>query len=253
MKSFLKRIPVGLLAYCCIAANASSSQIEVSGSIDVVSEYISRGLTRAPENDGVALQASLNANFNQFYAFYWGSTLNYSFREIQNGKSYASDKFEHDFGVGYRFDIGDINVDLWDAFYYYQGGKHTTSNELGITFTKQVAKSAELSLGLTTFLYDVVYMNQWDTYLQVDYTHFINDKLSATASTGFSYFQDKGKYEGGAFLNTQTDFTFRYASTQLNYLIHPNVTGYGQYIVGGYDRTDIKQKNKVVLGLSYAF
>lgn len=253
MRSFLKTLPIGLVTYCCIETNASSPQVEVSGSIDVVSQYISRGLTNAPENDDVALQASLSASFDHFYLFYWGSTLNYSFREIQTGQSYSSDRFEHDFGVGYSFDIGDINVDLWDAFYYYQGGKHTTSNELGITFTKPLSESAEFSLGLTTFLYDVVYMNQWDTYLQVAYTYFFNDKFSASASMGFSYFQDEGKYEGGDFLDTQTDFAFRFATTQLNYLIHPNVTGYGQFIVGGYDRADIKQKNKVVLGLNYTF
>lgn len=241
----------GLLIGC--VGQSYASAVEITGGIDVVSQYISRGLTNAPENDKVTLQASLTASLDQFYLFYWGSTLNYSFREIQTGQAYASDQFEHDVGVGYSFDLAGMNVDLWDAFYYYQGGQHTTSNELGIRLTKPITEVSQLSLGLSTYLYDVVYMNQWDTYLHLTYLHDINDRLSTSISTGFSYFNDTGKYEGQTFLNTQTDFAFRFAAAQLNYLIHPNVTGYGQFILGGYDRADIKQKNQLVIGLNYSF
>lgn len=253
MKSLLNIVPVGLLIFYSGFGTQASAEAEISGSIDVVSQYISRGLTNAPENDRVTLQATLSANFDQFYMFYWGSNLNYSFKEIQTGKHDSAGKFEHDLGFGYSFDIGKLNINIWDAFYYYQGGKNTTSNELGVMFTQPVGPTGELSLGVTTFLYDVVYMNQWDSYLQIDYTHFINEKLSASINTGFSYFQDDGKYEGGDFLDTQTDFTFRFASTQLNYIINPHVTGYGKFIWGGYDRADIKQKNMLVLGLNHAF
>lgn len=252
MNSLLKVTTSGLLASFSIHSYASINS-EISGNIGVVSQYISRGLTNAPENDAVALQASLTASLDQFYLFYWGSTLNYSFREIQTGQSYAANKFEHDLGFGYNFNIADLNVDLWDAFYYYQGGKNTTANELGVTLTKPISEKSKLSLGVTTFLYDVAYMNQWDTYLQLDYTHQINEKFTTTWTTGFSYFNDDGKYEGGTFLDTQTDFTFRFASAQLNYLIHPNITGYGQFIIGGHDRSDIKQKNSLIIGLNYAF
>lgn len=41
-------------------------KIETSGNISVVSKYISRGLTNAPENDDVALQAALNLAYGNF-------------------------------------------------------------------------------------------------------------------------------------------------------------------------------------------
>lgn len=225
----------------------------VSGSLDIVSQYISKGLTNAPENEKVTLQAALNANWDQFSVFYWGSTLGYSFKEIQTGQAYTPGEFEHDVGLNYQFQFGDVTVDLWDAFYYYQGGKKTTSNELGIVLTKPLSNQAKISAEVATFLYDVAYMNQWDTYLSLSYYYQFNDKLSATFNTGFSYFNDDGKYEGGDFLNTQKDFTFRVASVQANYLIQPDVTGYGQFIVGGDDRANVKQANRVVFGLNYTF
>ena len=214
MKSLFKLIPMGMALSCCISANASE-KVDLTGSIDVVSQYISRGLTNSPENDQVAMQATLSLSYEKFYFFYWGSTINYSFREIQAGKSYSSDKFEHDLGIGYSFDLGDLNINVWDAFYYYTGGKNTTSNELGVTFTKPVSESDGLSIGLSTYLYDVVYMNQWDTYFQIGYTHAFNDKFSASFNTGFSYFNDEGKYEGDLFLDTQSDFAFRFSTAQL--------------------------------------
>lgn len=252
MNRILQITMLGILSGMAVHSNASD-QVGFSGSLDIVSQYISRGLTNSPENDAVALQASLNASWEQFYLFYWGSTINYSFREIQTGNAYSADEFEHDLGLGYGFNIGDLKVDLWDAFYYYQGGQHTTSNEIGITLTKQLSEKSDLRMQISTYLYDVVYMNQWDSYIQLDYTHRFNDKFSTILSTGFSYFNDNGKYEGGTFLNTQSDFTYRFASAQLNYLIQPNITGYGRFISGGYDRADMKQKNTVLIGLNYAF
>ena len=96
-------------------------------------------------------------------------------------------------------------------------------------------------------------MNQWDTYLQLHYTYQINDKVGSAFTAGASYFNNDGQYEGQDFLDTQIDFSFRFALAELNYLIHPNVTAYSQFIYGGHDRSDIKQKNQVLFGLNYAF
>ena len=51
----------------CFADDADAKKIETSGNISVVSKYISRGLTNAPENDDVALQAALNLAYGNFY------------------------------------------------------------------------------------------------------------------------------------------------------------------------------------------
>ena len=224
-----------------------------SGKIDVVSQYVSRGLTNAPENDDVTFQVGLNLELDQFYAFYWGSTLNYSFREIQTGKGQGSDQLEHDFGLGYRFDAFGWNIDVWDALYYYQGGENTTGNEFGVTFSKTVNEKSQLDIGMTTYLYDVVYMNQWDTYLQLRYHYQITEKFGTAFTAGLSYFNDDGQYEGQDFLDTKTDFAFRFAAAELNYSLHPKITAYSQLIYGGHDRSDVKQKNQMLFGLNYAF
>ena len=252
MKIIFKMLLMSTLTTYALQAH-SAIQPEITGGIDLVSQYVSRGLTNSPENDKVALQVSLNASFDQFYLFYWGSTLNYSFKEIQTGQGRGAEKIEHDFGAGYNFDALGWNIDIWDAIYYYQGGKNTTANELGITFSKALTEKSSVGLAVTTFLYDVVYMNQWDTYLQLHYTYQINDKVGSAFTAGASYFNNDGQYEGQDFLDTQTDFSFRFALAELNYLIHPNVTAYSQFIYGGHDRSDIKQKNQVLFGLNYAF
>ena len=55
----------------CYADDAKTKKIETSGNISVVSKYISRGLTNAPENDDVAVQAALNLAYGNFYVGYW--------------------------------------------------------------------------------------------------------------------------------------------------------------------------------------
>ncbi|QDK97512.1 hypothetical protein FM020_06285 [Acinetobacter tandoii] len=252
----IKYILCGLIAGSIASISHAESEeqsVALSGNITVVSDYISRGLTNYPENDDTALQATLTASYGNYYASYWGSSLGYSFRELQGGESYGSDKFEHDFIFGYAFDYKGTTLDVWDAFYYYQGGKNTTSNEIGVTVTKPVSEKGSISVALSTYLNDAVYMNQWDTYATVNYTHQINDKLSATIGAAMSYFNDDGKYEGQGFLDTKNDLTYRFATTRLDYAVSDNIGVFGQYYFGGYDRSDVKQKNAPVFGLVFSF
>lgn len=235
------------------ASTDESKPISVNGNLSLVSSYVSRGLTNSPENDETSFQAALNVSYGNFYLAYWGSTLGYSFRELQGGKSYSGDKFEHDFIGGYVFDYKDIKFDIWDAFYYYQGGVNTTSNEFGIRLTKPIYDKGTLVFGIATYLNDAIYMNKWDTYATLDYTHKINDKFNVAVSAAASYFNDNGRYEGKGFLDTKKHLTFRFASTQLNYTLSENTSLFGQYIFGGYDRSGNKQKNKPVFGITYSF
>lgn len=234
-------------------AFAEDEKLNFSGNITVVSDYIARGLTNAPENHNTALQATLTAAYGNYYASYWGSTLGYSFRELQGGKSYSGDQFEHNFIFGYAFDYKGLTLDIWDATYYYQGGKHTTSNELGITITKPVSDKGSLALAVSTYLNDAIYMNTGDTYTTLSYTHQLTDKLSGTAGVAASYFKDDGKYEGQGFLDTKNDFTFRFATARLDYALTEQIGVFGQYYLGGYDRSDVKQKNAPVFGLIFSF
>ncbi|TCB54791.1 hypothetical protein [Acinetobacter terrae] len=232
---------------------AQENHISVNGSITLVSDYVSRGLTNSIENEGATLQASLSVGYDNFYATYWGSQIGYSFRELQGGKSYSSDKFEHDFILGYTWKYKDVTFDLWDATYYYQGGDHTTSNELGLTFTAPIAEKGTVVSSVSTYLNDAYYMSQGDTFATLSYIHQITDVTSLTLGVAGSYFTDNGKYEGQGILDTQTDFTYRYATVRADHSLSDNLTVFAQYYLGGYDRSDIKQKNKPVFGLTYSF
>lgn len=230
-----------------------SENVALSGDISVLSSYIYRGATNAPENDQATLQGLIVGSYKSFYAAYFISNLGYSYRELQGGKSYSSDKYEHDFIFGYIYNYDPLIFELSNATYYYPGGKNTTGNETSIKITQPIGENS-ISYTLASYLVeDTVYMNKGDTFLGINYIHNLNEKIDFEVGVGFSYFNDNGKFEGGDFLNTQKDFAFRYADAKINYQVLPNLKGYTQFILGGYDRSDIKQKNATVVGLKYAF
>ncbi|WP_432209332.1 hypothetical protein [Acinetobacter variabilis] len=237
----------------CFADDAEAKKIETSGNISVVSKYISRGLTNTPENDDVALQAALNLAYGNFYVGYWGSTLGYSYPELEGKKSHRRDKFEHDFIVGYNYSSENYDWNFWDATYYYPGGSHTTSNELGLNVSRALNDKTSVTAGVSTYLYDVAYANQGDTFYTFDLTHQINDKLGAHVGAAGGYFNDEGKYEGNELGNTTKQHAFRYATAGLSYEVAPKLTLSGDYIFGGYDRFGDKQRDLAVFGIGYDF
>ncbi|MDX8237961.1 hypothetical protein SLL78_06415 [Acinetobacter pittii] len=230
-----------------------SKNIDVSGSISVLSSYVYRGNTNSPENDETTFQGLIVGSYKSFYSAYFISNLGYSYRELQGGKSYSSDKYEHDFILGYVYNYNSLVFDLSNATYYYPGGKNTTGNETIIKLTQPV-DSDSISYTLASYLFkDTIYSNKGDTFLGINFTHNFDEKLNFEVGAGFSYFNDNGKFEGGDFLNTQKDFAFRYADAKINYQMIPNLNGYMQFILGGEDRSGVDQKNTVVMGLKYIF
>ena len=242
-----------LLSGYSYAESSADEGIQISGNIAVVSSYVSRGLTNAVENDDISIQPYLSANYKNAYVAYWGSPLNYSFKELQDNITNSSYRFEHNLIAGYLFDYAGLSFDVWDAFYYYPSTKNGTSNELGLRVTKTFADESLVTFGASVFLYDVIYMNQGDSFFTADYIKPINDKWNLALGVGFSYFQDDGKFEGNDYLDTQKEFVWRYASAQVDYNLNDSTSIFYKYIVGGEDRAGIDQKNKGVLGLTYFF
>ncbi len=235
------------------AAEDTPPAWDVSGNVSMVSKYVSRGLTNAPEDDDLAIQAGLTLAYGNFYVGYWGSTLGYSYAEVQGRKGHSSDKFEHDFLVGYTYSSENYDWNFWDATYYYPGGKHTTGNELGLNVSRALNDQTTLTAGISTYLYDVAYANQGDTYYTLNMSYQLNEKLSANATATGSYFHDQGKHEGEELGDTTRQHAFRYASAGLNYALLPQLNLSGDYIFGGYNRYDQKQRDLAVFGLSYNF
>lgn len=255
MNSRITALSGGMLCLCAITTGhtASQPQVEISGNLSILSKYIYRGATNAPENDDVTMQGGLTLGYGQFYASYWGSTLGYSFPEVQGEAQHRRNQFEHDLTFGYTFDTKGLSWDLWNNTFYYPGGDHSTGNELGINVTHEFNANNSVTATVSTALRDVVYASQGDTYYGVSYNHQFNNKLSGSATVGASYFQDNSKYEGAELGDTVRQNAFRYASVGLAYQINPHVSVAGEYILGGVDRYDDKQRDIGVVSISYNF
>ena len=108
--------------------------------------------------------------------------------------------------------------------------------------------------GLTaqTLLEDVSWGNAGDTYIKASYSYALPHDFSLDTALGLYAYQDSGDFEDN--LGTTESFGFRHFDIGLSKpLADTGVTASMNYTVGGYDRADVKQKNKVVFGLKYEF
>ncbi|KAF1019090.1 MAG: hypothetical protein GAK29_04020 [Acinetobacter bereziniae] len=246
-----------LLSLSIGSQNASaiplSKDLDLSGNISVLSSYVYRGATNSPENDQVTLQGLVVGSYKSFYTAYFISNLGYSYKELQGNKSYPSDKYEQDFILGYIYNYDSLAVELSNATYYYSGGRNTTGNETSIKITQSFSKNI-MTYTLASYLFnDTVYSNKGDSFFGINFIYNLNEMMNFEIGSGFSYFNDHGKFEGGNFLNTQKNFAFRYADAKINYHLVPYLNGYIQHIVGGNDRAGADMKNATVMGLKYSF
>ncbi|KGT46798.1 MULTISPECIES: TorF family putative porin [Acinetobacter] len=243
MKFTLKALAVAAVASASTLtfAEEATSEHSFSGNIGVLSSYNLRGITSAPENKGATLNGGLDYNHaSGFYAGWWGSTLDYG---SDNGS-----EFENDFYAGYN---GSINDDLgytvgFTYYYYYDiGTKDANGFEtmLGLSY-KDFGVTAQ------TLLEDTAWGNAGDTYIKGTYSYALPNDFSLDTALGLYIYE-----ESGDFIPDSTEsFGFRHFDIGLSKpLADTGVTANVNYIFGGYDRNDVKQKNKVVLGLTYNF
>lgn len=251
---FTTKISAALLftlgANSTFAAAPAVSEHQISGNIAVISSYYLRGLTNTPENDKATLQGGLDySHASGFYAGYWGSTIGYSLTDYDPivDEYTGSDTFEHDFYLGYN---GAINQD-WGYnlgaiyYYYYESDADVDALEsvIGLNYK-------DFSLSAQTLWDDVTWGNTGDTYLLASYSRPLVRDFTLNTALGMYYYND----DTSQYFDTTEDFAFRHFNVGLS---HPlGKTGAQMsvdFIVGGYDRVDEKQKNKLVLGLSYSF
>ena len=272
-------------------AQAQSTEATLTGHVDVVSRYVLRGVTStygngaplgnafadAPESDRPALQWGADyVHPSGFYAGYWASTINYSYRQL--GRSYSDrtiTDFQHDKSIendlyaGYTFPIGEFNVNLGATAYLYYNGKAADALE-----TKAMLTWGPFTAGAQTLLNDVVWGNQGDTYWTLAYAHPLPMNLSFTASLGYYTYQKEGKYLGTVDTLTGTACAaneafvvngcfagqrpvsdgFRHLILGLSQPIAATgVTWNAQAIFGGKNRFGVNQSDRLVVGLSYGF
>ena len=244
MKSTLKVLSFALLgaASSFTFADEPAAEHTVSGNISVLSSYNLRGITNVPENSGATLQGGLDYNHaSGFYAGWWGSTLDYSL--VEEGR----DAFENNFYLGYSHAVNDdLGLTIGTTYYYYyESDVESNGFELLLGLSYK-----DLGVTAQTLLEDTTWGNAGDTYIKGTYSYALPNDFSLDTALGLYAYEKNGKY----YDDTTESFGFRHFDIGLSKpLADTGVTASMNYIIGGYDRYDEKQKNKVVFGLGYSF
>ena len=284
---------------CPAAASEPASAAEpakpytFTGHVDLVSAYYLRGATTtygnsspglgnagadAPESSQPVLQWGADViHQNGWYAGYWGSRINYSYKRL--GESYDdrtivsgfqdNKSIENDLYGGYTAKDGDFSYTLGATGYVYINGKHADGVE-----TKLGAGYKAFGLNAQTLLNDTVWGNKGDTYWSLTYATALPYELNFNASLGWYTYRKEGKYLGSSDTlgNTPcgagTAFVVNgcYAGNQpigngFRHVVLGLSQPLGKYglswsvqgIVGGENRYGIRQANKGVASMNYAF
>lgn len=218
---------------------------DLSGNISVLSSYNLRGITNTPENSEATLQGGLTYTLDSgFYAGWWTSTLG------ENAYAGSPNALENNFFAGYN---GAINDDLGFTvgttyYYYYDIG---TSNADGLELLLGL-KYKDVGVTAQTLLEDTTWGNAGDTYFKAAYSYALPKNFSLDTALGLYYYKQSGDFIPDA--ATKNDFGFRHLDVGLSKeLGDTGAKASMLYTFGGYDRMDVKQKNKVSFGLSYNF
>ena len=215
---------------------------EITGNISVLSSYNLRGITNTPENESATLQGGLDYSHDSgFYAGWWTSTL---------GEAYApySNSLENNFYAGYSASVNDnLGYTAGLTYYYYYDIETSDANGLelllgldykGIGFTTQ------------TLLEDTLWGNAGDTYLKAAYSYALPQDFSLDTALGLYFYKESGDF----IKESKESFGFRHFDIGLSKPIgETGASASMTYTIGGYDRMEVKQKNKVAFGLSYSF
>lgn len=223
------------------AVLSTTAHADLSGNAGIVSQYILRGITNAPEDSNAAVQGGFDwSGDSGLYAGYWGSNLGY-----QSEPKYSAQGFENDFYAGYAGTVGDISYQAGLIQYYYVNVSHANGTE----FAGSVGLGP-VSLGVMSLLQDVAWGNAGDTYVTLGLSQSLPMNFTAGATAGYYFYTDNGKY----IASSQESAAFRHLDLSLSHPIGDTGADVTlTYIVGGKDRDGVSQDNAMTLGVAYGF
>lgn len=228
------------LSVASMAAAIAPAQAELSGNIGVFSQYVLRGITNAPENDGAAVQGGIDwANDSGFYLGYWGSSLGYSDNEGSG--------FENDFYGGWGGSIDNFSWDIGLIYYYYLNIDDANAPEIvgSLGF-------GPVSLGMKYLADDVVWGNTGDIYWTLSGDVDIGMGWNLGGVLGYYTYEEDGEFITAA--DGPQDSAFRHFDITLSHAIGESGADFNfTYIVGGDDRFGVSQKDATVLSVTYGF
>jgi hypothetical protein len=189
---------------------------------------------------------------------------------------------ENDFYGGRTGKIGEFGYNVGLTYYHYAPGTHSNAPE-----TKIALSYGDFTAQAQTLLEDTIWGNQKDTYWTLAWTKALPYDITFTANAGYYTYGKEGKYLGsrntllagspscgansfffvnGCFLSIKSsdgttnrdaklvDGAFRHLILGISQPIgSTGMTWNAQAILSGYNRYNIKQDDKVTVGINYAF
>ena len=265
----------------------------LTGHVDLVSRYVLRGISTtygpskpglgnggadAPESDKAALQWGVDwTHPSGFYAGYWASTINYSYKRLADSWSDRSvADFQHDKSVendlyaGYTGKITeDLGFNVGLTGYYYMNGGYSDAFE-----TKLALTYGPFTAQAQTLLKDVMWGNKGDTYWTLNFSKPIGADFTFTASLGYYTYTKEGR-----FLGTTDSLTGERCAAGTSFIVNgcfeggaPSSGGFRhlvvgvtqpigttgltwglQGLIGGDNRYGVKQRSRLLGSISYGF
>ncbi len=234
------------LGSAAVVAAASSfammpahADYDISGNIDIVSDYVFRGITEATESDGPAVQGGLDLEMDTgFYAGWWASSLGY-------GSDNLARTVENDLYFGIAGESGEFSYDFGLLYYWYMDDSDASGFEpyFSVGF-------AGVELGAAYMAQDISWSNQGDIFWTLGTGFELANDFSLDFTAGYYTYSDSGDYiastgNSSAFNSLEITLTKDLASTPASM--------FASYILAGEDRDGFSQTDKIVLGFSYAF
>lgn len=236
----------------------------VTGTVEVASKYVQRGMTDRADNEGLSVQPGLTVKLPWGFVFdYWGASCDYPTAEVSHtydskgglvGVSLSNPRraFENDLTLMWTVGAGDFTFKLGGQYMYFM---HATENNVPEVYAEIEGSPTIAKHPLGDFTLVIEYMltkspwtNPNDAYFLLTHQYPLADKWSSVWQVG-TYLYGKSSSN----LATISSFNLRHFDVGLQRKFDNGIYMRGMYLVGGYDRLAQHLPNTQVWFLGYEF
>ncbi|MBI5608795.1 MAG: hypothetical protein HY902_07925 [Deltaproteobacteria bacterium] len=235
----------------------------VTGSVELASKYVQRGMTDRADNEGLSIQPSLTVKLPWGFVFdYWGASCDYPAGEL--GPSYDAKgalqtvslsnprrAFENDLTLLWTLELGATTLKLGGQYMYYI---HATENNAPEVYVEVESKPklagselGEITLLVEYMLTNTPWTNPNDAYILLNHQYDLTDKWSTVWQLGAHLYGKSGN------LQTKSTFSLRHVDVGLQRKFDNGLYLRGMFLFGGYDRLAQHLPNTQVWFLGYEF
>ncbi len=245
------------------AAKDKADEALVTGSVELASKYVQRGMTDRADNEGMSIQPGVTVQLPWGFVFdYWGASCDYPAGELShsydakgalNAVSLSNPRhaFENDLTLLWTVAVGETTLKLGGQYMYFI---HATENNVPEVYAQVESKPSlrghelgEISLLVEYMLTNSPWTNPNDAYILLNHQYAVTDKWSTVWQVGTYLYGKSGKLE------TKSTFNFRHLDVGLQRKFDNGLYLRGMFLFGGYDRLAQHMPNTQVWFLGYEF